>query len=208
MYRGSVLTLLLIAALLVNASPNAAAHGVRWEDRNQTVTPEREMEIRSVVQRHRRESSGNFVSLTVQTFEEFDNSRLDADSSEHWALMVAFDVDDDDDYDRILYVDAVPDASGGYTLYGEMRCCKQQNDPEEDGSFALMPRSRGYVRVDRPATDKVRVTFPKSTLKRGLDRFRWIVRTVWFDRDESEGCGCTTNSFDYAPRRHMKVGHA
>lgn len=207
MSRNIAVALLLAGALLVNAVPRAVAHGVRWEDRDQTVTPEREMEIRSVVQSHSRDSGRDYVSLTVQTFEDFDNSRLDADSSEHWALMAAFDVDDDDDFDRILYVDAVPDASGGYTLYGEMRCCKQQYDPDDEGSWALMRQSRGFVRVDRPATDKVRVTFPESALKRGgLDRFRWMVRTVWFDRDGSEECGCTNNSFDYAPAR-MKVGH-
>ena len=201
------LALVLAATMTVYVAPSASAHGVRWEDRDQTVTPEREMEIRSIVQSHRQEFANDYLSLTVQTFEDFDNSRLDSRKVEHFAVMVAFDVDSDDDFDRILYVDAEPDPSGSYTLYGEMRCCREGYDFDGEGRWVLMPRSRGFVRVDRPATDKVRVTFPESALKRkGVDRFRWTVRTVWYDRDGSQDCGCTNNSFDYAPAR-MKVGH-
>ena len=186
----------------------AGSHPATWEDRDQTEDAQREMEIRSVEQTHRSDRSGTLISIDVQTFEDFDNSRLDDAEAEHFALMIAFNLDEKDDFDRLLYVDAEPDASGGYTLYGAMNGGSARYDPDDEGRWVPMRRMLGFVRVQRPATDVVRVSFPESTLKRGgLDGFRWQVRTVWHDRDGSEKCNCTNNSFDYAPFNRMRRGH-
>lgn len=201
------------AVLLMVIGAPAHAHPVAWQDSDQAENPPREMEVRSVTQRHRRGnldhtgSRAHFISFDIQTFEDFDNSRLEYFETEHWALMIAFNLDDRRHFDRILYVDAEDDASGGQTLYGVMTGGRERSDPDDEGRWVPMERVLGYVQVSRPATDTVRVEFPESTLKRrGVDVFKWQVRTVWHDRDGSEQCGCVANSFDYAPRR-MHRGH-
>ncbi|MDQ3982814.1 MAG: hypothetical protein M3271_09080 [Actinomycetota bacterium] len=204
----------LVVALAMTVMGPAAGHDATWEDQDQAEAPEREMEIRSVTQRHRSgtldhtSSRAHFISFVIETFEDFENSRLDYFETEHWALMIGFNLDERGDLDRILYVDAEPDASDGYTLYGVMTGGRQRFDPDDEGRWVPMRRVLGYVRVERPSADAVSVEFPESTLKRGgVDTFRWQVRTVWRDKEGSEECQCTANSFDYAPSRGTHRGH-
>jgi hypothetical protein len=171
------------------------------------------MEIRSVRQGHRAgelpltDSSAHFITFDVQTFEDFDNARLDDGPAEHWTVMIAFNLDDRPDFDRMLLVDAEPDASGGHTLYGVMTRGPQRFDDEEAGPWLPMRHVAGYVRVSRPSPDSVRVQFPESTLKRGgVDRFAWQVRTVW--RDDDTCTGCVSYGFDFAPEDGMHTGHS
>ena len=210
----SKLHVFLAAVLVMTVIGPAAGHSARWEDRNQAEAPEREMEIRSVTQRHRNgtldhtASRAHFTSFVIETFEDFENSRLDDFETEHWALMIGFDLDRHKDFDRILYVDAEPDASGGYSLYGVMTGGPQRSDPDDEGRWVPMRRVLGYVRVERPSANAVSIEFPESTLKKGgVDSFRWAVRTVWRDNEGSAECQCTANSFDYAPSRRLRRGH-
>lgn len=210
----SKIRIFLAVVLVMTLVGPAAGHGAKWEDQNQAEAPEREMEIRSVTQGHRSgtldhtASRANFISFVVETFEDFGNSRLDDSETEHWALMIGFDLDRHKDFDRILYVGAEPDASGGHTLYGVMTGGRQRFDPDDEGRWVPMRRVLGYVRVGRPSADTVSVEFPESTLKKaGVGSFRWTVRTVWRDEEGSDECQCTANSFDYAPPRRPRRGH-
>ena len=206
----SKIRIFLAVAVGVTLTGPASGHSAKWEDQDQAEAPEREMEIRSVTQSHSNatldhtSSRAHFISFVIETFEDFENSRLDDFETEHWALMIGFNLDQHRDLDRILYVDAEPDASDGYTLYGVMTGGRQRFDPDDEGRWVPMRRVLGYVRVERPTPNAVSVEFPESTLKKpGVDSFRWAVRTVWRDKEGSDECQCTANSFDYAPSRGM-----
>ena len=208
-------TLVLFASVLVAAlmSP-AAAHRVTWSDPDQADAPEREMEIRSVTQRHSRHAfedtagRARLLIFDIRTYEDFENNRLEYWETEHWALLIAFNLDDRPDLDRIVYVDAERDAIGQDVLYGVVTGGPQRHDPTSEGIWVPMRRVLGYARVERPAPDVVRVSFPAKTLLRdGVDDFEWRVRTVWCEHEGSDE-ECTSASADYAPDDRMRQGHS
>ena len=208
--RFSIVALVLLTVVM---APPAGAHRTGWSDRDQAEDADREMEIRSVIQSHprglkRTASAVRFVTFTIRTFEDFDNSRLDYWETEHWALMIGLSLDDRPDFDRMIHVDVDQDAVGDDALYGILTAGKQRFDAGDEGRWVPLRRVLGFVRVSRPATDTVRVSLPAAALRySGLEKFRWMVRVAYRNRVDSESCGCTANSFDYAPPARMGAGH-
>lgn len=185
----------LVVAVLVAGSA-AFGHPTRIED---PIGDGGNLEISRAVQRHLSRSKTNFVRFIVTANRSFDNGELKRQEN-YPSLTIGVSTDKDENFERVLYVDVVEDASAQGSLYGVVTAGRQRSDSNLN-LFTELVRTVGYVKVWRPKANSVAVEVPESLLKRGgVNSFRWRVRWV-----HSEP-GVT--SFDYAPDGGLARGHS
>jgi len=189
MKRKSLSKMFLASILLTSPlAGSAASHPVTWSDEEQADDESRGMEIREVLQSHRR-SGGAQIDFTVTVYETITDERLAGNGGDLGiALRILFNLDRDPGYERQLAV--IGDVDGN-NIRAEMR----------------MPRGKliGYAHLTRPDEHSVGLTFPASYLgKKAGQNFRWLVGTSW---EESCGGGCEAVAYDYAPHTRYRLGH-
>ena len=186
--NGWIKTPLLAAIFLVSSFGGpAAAHPVTWSDEEQTDDESRGMEIREVVQSHRR-ANGAQIDFTVTVYETLTDERLAGNSGEEGiSLRIVFNLDGDPGREREMWVRGNVDGSN---IRAEMRS---------------RTKLIGYAHLTRPDEHSVGLTFPASYLgKKSGQNFRWQVWTSW---EEPCAGGCQSVAYDYAPRTRYRLGH-
>lgn len=103
---------------------------------------------------HLKVRGGRFLTHRISTFEAWENSVLEGSS-----LRIFFNLDRDPETERTLLVTLNEDGSLNAEMHGNGKL-------------------RGYARAWRPDDRTVKVAFPPSLLRRGLEVYRWRVETV------------------------------
>lgn len=153
------------------------------------------LDIASVtVTRHRRSHEigvgptrrQHLLRFSIETYQPFDDAALEDIDGEFPALSLHFDLDHDGKFERMLFVQAIPDATG-HAVKAEMT----KGNPIH--KYQIGKRLVGYAEVWRETTSSVTVEFRDSLAGiRAGHHFWWAARAI----SESEP---GVVGVDYAP---------
>lgn len=170
-------TLVLVACMVMGAS--AAADTTTLHDGDDSGSA---LDIATVTAGHAR---GHQLRYVITMEEPWSNSILTNEGarSEATGISLPLKLKRGEGVDAAIYVGLNDDGS----LYAEV----------------FRSRSRGYARVWRSNRRTVKLEFPERMLGRGLDAYKWKVRTSFHDPDSAD-CGTDDDGsaitcFDDAP---------